>query len=159
AGACDVGFVEAPSIPRGLHSALVGLDRLVLVVAPDHKWARRPGPISIRELAATPLLVRESGSGTRTTLELALTNYPSVDPILELGSSASIRTAVAGGVGPAVLSTLAVEDSTRSGDLRVIEVDGLDLSRQLRAVWRPPRTLQGPAAELVTIALRSAQLP
>lgn len=157
AGACDVGFVESPAIPRGLHSTLVGRDRLVLVVAPGHKWARRNAPISIRELAATPLLVREPGSGTRTTLDLALTDYPSADPILELGSSAAIRTAVAGGVGPAVLSTLAVAESTRSGDLRVVDVDGLELARELRAVWRPPRTLAGPAAELVTIARRSAQ--
>ncbi|AUH67273.1 MULTISPECIES: LysR family transcriptional regulator [Gordonia] len=156
-GACDVGFVESPSIPSGLHSAVVARDRLVLVVPPGHKWSRRRRPIDIAELAATPLLVREPGSGTRTTLEVALTGYDIAPPILELGSSAAIRTAVAGGVGPAVLSTLAVQESARSGELRVIDVDGLDLTRELRAVWRPPRTLQGPAAELVRIARRSAQ--
>ncbi|EGD53477.1 LysR family transcriptional regulator [Gordonia neofelifaecis] len=156
-GTCDVGFVESPSIPPGLHSAVVARDRLVLVVPPGHKWARRRAPIDIAELAATPLLVREPGSGTRTTLEVALADYDMAAPILELGSSAAIRTAVAGGVGPAVLSTLAVQESARSGELRAIDVDGLDLSRELRAVWRPPKTLQGPAAELVRIARRSAQ--
>lgn len=157
AGTCDVGFVETPLVPRGLHSAVVARDRLVVVVAPGHKWARRRNPIEIAELAATPLLEREPGSGTRTTLEHALGDNVRADPLLELGSSAAIRTAAAGGVGPAVLSTLAVAESARSGELRVVEVAGLDLSRELRAVWRPPRTLQGPAAELVRIARRSAQ--
>lgn len=157
AGTCDVGFVETPLIPRGLHSAVVARDRLVVVVPPDHKWVRRHGPIDIAELAATPLLEREPGSGTRTTLEHALGDHVRAEPLLELGSSAAIRTAAAGGVGPAVLSTLAVAESARSGDLRIVDVAGLDLSRELRAVWRPPRTLQGPAADLVRIARRSAQ--
>lgn len=156
-GACDVGFVETPAVPRGLHSTVVARDRLVVIVPPDHKWARRRSPLTSGDLAATPLLVREPGSGTRTTLELALSEYWVAAPILELGSSAAIRTAVAGGVGPAVLSTLAVHESTRRGEVRVVEVDGLDLSRELRAVWRPPRTLHGPAAELVRIARRSTQ--
>ncbi|ALG83420.1 LysR family transcriptional regulator [Gordonia phthalatica] len=157
AGTCDVGFVESPSVPRGLHSAVVARDRLVVIVSPDHKWARRRAPIDVTELAATPLLEREPGSGTRTTLEYALGDHQRAVPLLELGSSAAIRTAVAAGVGPAVLSTLAVAEGTRSGELRVVEVDGLDLSRELRAVWRPPSTLQGPAADLVRIARRSAQ--
>lgn len=156
-GACDVGFVESPSIPRGLHSAVVARDRLVVIVPPGHKWTRRRTPIDIAELAATPLLEREPGSGTRTTLEHALGGHDRAAPLLELGSSAAIRTAVSGGVGPAVLSTLAVAESARSGELHVVDVDGLDLRRELRAVWRPPSALQGPAAELVRIARRSAQ--
>ncbi|MBM7368277.1 LysR family transcriptional regulator [Gordonia hydrophobica] len=157
AGTCDVGFVESPTVPRGLHSAVVARDQLVVIVPPGHKWARRRRPIDVAELAATPLLEREPGSGTRTTLENALGDLERATPVLELGSSAAIRTAVAGGVGPAVLSTLAVAESARSGELRVVHVDGLNLRRELRAVWRPPRTLQGPAAELVRIARRSAQ--
>jgi DNA-binding transcriptional LysR family regulator len=154
--ACDVGFVESPSVPSKLCGTVVARDRLVLVVPPDHRWARRRRKVSAEELAATPLLVREPGSGTRTTLDDALSAFPRAEPILELGSSAAIRTSVAAGVGPAVLSSLAIADDARSGAVRPVEVDGLDLSRALRAVWRPPRELRGPAAELVRIARGSS---
>ncbi|KAA0022170.1 LysR family transcriptional regulator [Antrihabitans cavernicola] len=153
-GSCDVGFVESPTVPRNLHSVVVGRDRLVLVVPADHPWARRRKPLTAAELAAAPLIVREPGSGTRTTLDLALQDYERSAPLIELASAAAIRTSVLGGVGPAVLSTLAVADQVQSGDFRVVEVDGLDLHRSLRAVWRPPRQLIGPAGELVRLARR-----
>jgi DNA-binding transcriptional LysR family regulator len=153
-GSCDVGFVESPTVPRGLHSIAVARDRLVVVVDPSHPWARRRRPLTIAELAATPLVVREPGSGTRTTLDLALHEYDRAAPLLELGSGAAVRTSVLGGVGPAVLSTLAVSTQVAAGELRVVEVDGLDLDRTLRAVWRPPRQLEGPAGDLVRLVRR-----
>jgi DNA-binding transcriptional LysR family regulator len=157
AGGCDVGFVEGPVIPSGLHSVAVARDELVVVVAPEHPWARRRRSLTVAELAATPLVVREEGSGTRRTLDLALQEYQRPVPLLELGSGAAVRTSALGGVGPAVLSTLAVADHVASGHLRVIEVDGLDLSRVLRAVWRPPRKLEGPAGELLRLIVRDRQ--
>lgn len=107
------------------------------------------------ELAATPLVVREEGSGTRRTLDLALQEYDRAAPLLELGSGAAVRTSVLGGTGPAVLSTLAVEEYLESGRLVAVAVDGLDLQRVLRAVWRPPRALSGPAGELVRLITRT----
>jgi DNA-binding transcriptional LysR family regulator len=153
-GACDIGFVEDPSVPAHLNNITVACDRLVVVVHPVHPWARRRRPISIAELAATPLLVREPGSGTRRTLDLAMQEFDCAPPLLELGSGAAIRTSVLGGVGPAVLSTLAIADGVESGELRLVEVAGLNLERSLRAVWRPPRKLGGPAGELLKLALR-----
>ncbi|UYP18079.1 LysR family transcriptional regulator [Rhodococcus sp. Z13] len=153
-GGCDLGFVEGPTVPDGLHSVPVARDRLVVVVPAGHPWARRRRPLTVAELAATPLVVREEGSGTRRTLDLALQEYDRAAPLLELGSGAAVRTSVLGGTGPAVLSTLAVSEYLDSGRLVVVEVDGLDLRRVLRAVWRPPRTLAGPAGELVRMITR-----
>lgn len=149
---CDVGFIEAPAVPEGMNSVVVARDELVVVVFPEHDWARRSGPISAADLATTPLVVREVGSGTRTTLDQALAGVGRVNPLLELGSSAAVRSAVLGGAGPAVLSTLAVEEQIRSGDLKKVEVEGLDLHRVLRAVWSGDRVISGAAGELVSIA-------
>lgn len=151
-GGCDVGFIEAPGIPKGIYSAVVAQDRLTVVVPPDHPWARRRRPVTVEELAGTPLLVREPGSGTRDTLDSALDGYARAGPLLELGSSAAITTAVAGGVGPAVLSTLAVETAVGTGAVRMVDVPGLRVTRDLRAVWQPPSRLAGPAGDLVRIA-------
>ncbi|MEP7333152.1 MAG: LysR substrate-binding domain-containing protein, partial [Terracoccus sp.] len=129
--------------------------RLVVVVTPDHPWARRRRPLTPGELAATSLVEREPGSGTRTTLDDALSAHDRAQPLLELSSGAAIRASVLAGVGPAVISTLAVADQVNAGTLRIVPVDGLSLERRLRAVWRPPRRLDGPAGELVTIARSS----
>lgn len=150
-GACDLGFVESPTIPRTLHSLTVARDELVVVVHPKHPWTRRREPISIAELASTSLLVREPGSGTRITLDLALAEYPRAAPLLELGSAAAIRTSVLAGMGPAVMSTLAVADQVKTGEIKIIPVQDLVLHRALRAVWNGPRQLSGPEAELVRL--------
>jgi molybdate transport repressor ModE-like protein len=156
-GSCDLGFVEGPSVPQHLNKVTVARDRLVVVVYPGHPWARRRRALTMAELAATPLLVREPGSGTRRTLDLALQEFDRAGPLLELGSGAAIRTSVIGGIGPAVLSTLAIGDAVESGQLRLVEVEGLDLKRTLRAVWRPPRNVGGPAGALLKLVLRDSR--
>lgn len=153
-GACDVGFVESPRVPRGLQSLTVAHDSLVVVVAPSHPWARRRRPLTPDELAATPLVVRESGSGTRLTLDSVLTGYEQAAPTLELSSNAAVRASVGAGVAPAVLSVLAVHGALRSGELRAVPVEGLDLGRRLRAVWLPPHRPTGAADDLIKIAQR-----
>jgi DNA-binding transcriptional LysR family regulator len=149
--AVDLGFVESPSAPRDLSTRRVAGDRLVVVVAPDHPWARRRGRLSAKELADTPLVVREQGSGTRETLERALHRLGKemAPPLLELGSSTAVRGAVVAGTGPAVISELAVRSDLEDGRLVAVEVEGLDLSRALRAVWPAGRRLVGPPAELL----------
>src|SRR6516165_4578689 len=53
-GSADIGFTEGPRRPAGLRSKIVGQDRLVVVVAPGHRWARRRSGITAAELAGAP---------------------------------------------------------------------------------------------------------
>ena len=144
-GSADLGFIESPAPPRGLRSRVVAHDELLLIVAPDHKWARRTRPVSPAELAQTPLVTRELGSGTRDSLTAALhavlgDTVQHAPPVLELSSAAAVRAAVLAGAGPAVMSQLAVADDVALGRLRAIPVPQLNLRRQLRAIWLGART-------------------
>lgn len=154
AGRADVGFVESPGVRRGLRSAEVARDRLVIVVAPQHPWATRRRAITDAELARTPLVVRESGSGTRTTLESALAHLDPAPPTLELDSNAAVRISVASGAGPAVLSELAVDDAVRSGGLVIVPTES-EFARCMRAVWLPGSVHE--AAELLIGIARRAR--
>ena len=61
-----------------------------------------------------------------------------------------MRAAVLAGAGPAVLSELAVADDLASHRLGRIPVSGIDLHRQLRAIWLGPRNPPaGPVRDLV----------
>ncbi len=149
-----LGFVEGPHAPTGLHSRVVGGDELVVVVAPGHPWARRRRPLPLRELAATPLLTREPGSGTREALWQVLGRFGEpAAPAAELGSAAAIKAAAAAGVAPAVLSRLVVGDELTGRRLAAVSLDDpAALRRRFRAVWRREEPPAGAAATLLNIA-------
>ncbi|EMF00101.1 LysR family transcriptional regulator [Streptomyces mobaraensis NBRC 13819 = DSM 40847] len=150
AGRADLGFVEGLEVPPGLDGAVIGHDRLVLVTAPTHPWARRRTPLTRAELAATPLILRESGSGTRQVLDAALAAEDGpAPPLLELASTTAVKAAVVSGAGPSVLSELAVVDELATRRLVEVPVTGLGLRRDLRAVWPLGQRPVGPAWDLL----------
>jgi molybdate transport repressor ModE-like protein len=144
-GSADLGFIESPGALTGVRSRVVAQDTLVVIVPPDHKWARRAKGVTAAELSQTPLVVREQGSGTRDWLTAALRaalgdGVEQARPVLELSSSVAVRGAVVHGAGPAVMSRLAVAEDLAIGRLRHVEVPELDLRRDLRAIWAGGRT-------------------
>lgn len=127
----------------------------MIVVAPGHPWSRRRRPISPRQLATTPLVLREEGSGTREVLTDALgTRGLCVTVAMELGSTTAIKAAAMSGEGPAVVSTLAVLAELKSGQLVAVGCEGLQMARTIRAIWAPSRAPSFIAARLLAIAVR-----
>lgn len=150
----DLGFVEGPQVSSALDRQVVATDRLVLVVPPTHPWARLRSVAAV-ELAATRLVQREPASGTRGAMEEALAVHgPMAAPLLELSTTNAVRSAVAAGAGPAVISGLAVVDDVTAGRLVEVEVTGVALVRRLRAVWPRGQRPSGPARTLLDIARR-----
>lgn len=150
AAEADLGFVEGLAVPPGLDGTVIGHDRLVVVTAPGHPWARRRAPLDAAELAATPLILRERGSGTRQVLDAALASHGGVaDPLLELASTTAAKAAVVSGAGPSVLSELAVGEELAARRLVEIPVPGVGLRRDLRAVWPTGHRPTGPARDLL----------
>lgn len=151
-GEAGLGFVEGPAVPPGLECQVVGHDRLTLVVHPGHRWATRTRPVELTELAATPLVQREPGSGTRETIEAVLDGQPDMaQPVVELSSTSAIKAAVEAGMGPAVLSRLAVADDLRRGTLVAVDVRA-DMRRTLRAVWTHGRRVGREYRDVLAVA-------
>ncbi len=154
-GNVDLGFIEGPRPPGRLRSRELLEDELVVVVGTGHPWSRRRRPLSAGDLAATPLVLRERGSGTREVLTDALEEHHlEVTAAMELGSTTAIKAATIAGVGPAVLSALAVSSELQSGQLVAVTCTGLRLQRYLRAIWAAGRAPSGAAARLLAIATR-----
>ena len=155
-GKVGLGFIETPHLPADLVTAHLRDDEMLVVTAPGHPWARRRRPLPLAEIAAAPLVMREAGSGTRDTLtdHLAARVPPLHARIaMELGTSAAVRSAIAMGVGPGVLSRLAVRDDLVLGRLVAVEVAGPPLRRRLTAVWRPDHDPLPPeGARLLAVA-------
>ncbi|GAA1740782.1 LysR family transcriptional regulator [Isoptericola hypogeus] len=152
-GAAELGFVESPGVRRGLRSRTVARDTLVAVVAPGHVWSRR-GSVRPEELVTGRLALREAGSGTREILEDALAGAGVRLPahVPSFGSTAALKAAVRHGDGVAVLSDLTVADDVEAGRLASVPVEGVDLSRRLRVVWKDGATLSTAARRLAAAA-------
>lgn len=119
-GAAEIGFVEGRVNDPDLVFTTVDQDRLVIVAAPGHPWAR------VRSIGATRLLesdwvLREPGSGTRSEFETAL-RARGIDPerlkvAIELPSIEAVRAAVEAGIGATAMSELAVASALKAGAL------------------------------------------
>ncbi|MEV7503367.1 LysR family transcriptional regulator [Streptomyces sp. NPDC093018] len=148
-GEADLGFVEGLSVPAGLDAVVIGHDRLIVVTAPGHPWARRRRPLSPQELGETPLILRERGSGTRQVLDAALGGL--ARPLIELSSTTAVKASAVSGAGPSVLSELAVREELALRRLVAVPVEGVSLRRDLRAVWPKGHRPTGPARDLLAL--------
>ena len=88
------------------------------------------------QLADIPLVLHEPGSGTRATLEMAITvaGWAVCELVLELASTPTVRNAVAAGVAPIPIRALVIARMSLRGRLRIVAVT--DLDRPLLAVWK-----------------------
>jgi DNA-binding transcriptional LysR family regulator len=147
-GQVNLGLVGRKADNPHLEFRPFATDRMVLVVLPDHPWKQRRR-VSLQELSEQPLIVREAGSGSRWCLEQALhragQSLGDLRVVLELGSNEAIKEAIARGLGVAILSAHAVQKELQSGQLRALEVAGLELERAMFVVRDRRRVLPAPA--------------
>jgi DNA-binding transcriptional LysR family regulator len=142
-GEADVGFVGAAVQHPRLSLEPFDIDEIVVAVPADHRLAGRTS-VSMAELAEQPLILRESGSGTRLSVEAALArqglSLPPEATALVLGSTAAVIQAVEQGLGTGFVSSRAVVRRVAAGRLACLGVEGLNLRRPLYLAWLDPVT-------------------
>jgi len=96
---------------------------IVLMMPATHPWAGRP-TVSITELQAAPMVLREKGSATRRTFETALA-AANVQPkvVLEIGSREAVREAVAAGLGLGVVQEPELGEDARIAHATIEDAD------------------------------------
>jgi len=118
-------------------SAVIGKDRLVLIVPPNHHLAEKE-VAKLSDVLKEDYIDREKGSGTREILMKALTDrgYSMMDlhVVMSLGSNSSIITAVSEGYGVSILSEIPAKKAAEAGLVKIIPIVDLDLTRYLYLV-------------------------
>jgi len=101
------------------------MDELVLVVSPDHPWAKRPD-VAIAELKDQDLILREPGAGSRRILleELGKQGIALEDlrVAMELGSCDAVEMAVESRLGVSAVCRGAVKRSLETGRLVAVPI-------------------------------------
>ncbi len=148
-GKVEVGVVGAQVLEPALEYQELMPDELVVVVSSGHHWHGRK-TVTLDEVRAEPLIVRERGSGSRHALERALEavglDWGDFRVVGEMGSTQAIKQAVKAGVGISLISKRAVEDECRANLLWCVKVKDLRFSRFFYLVTHRGRT-RSPLAE------------
>lgn len=149
----DVGLVEGHCHHPQLDARPWLHDELVLVAAPSGAQGLDPrDPTSLEQLRAAVWLLRESGSGTRETGDLAiLPQLHAYRRVIELGSSEAIRQAAAAGLGIACLSRWVVHDALREGRLVELMTPLPPIQRQCFCVLRRGKPFTPALAQFLTL--------
>jgi DNA-binding transcriptional LysR family regulator len=124
-------------------------DKISLVVPAGHRWSGVES-ISREDLAGESLIFREHGSGTGRTFReeyvKAGLGPGDLKVSLCLGSNEAIKQAIQSGAGISFLSELSVKKECERGEMSIVRVRGLEISRHFYLVTRRGRVL-APAAE------------
>jgi DNA-binding transcriptional LysR family regulator len=142
-GRVELGVVGARPGQRILEARELMPDELVVVVPAEHAWARRKN-VTLAEVQAEPMVVRERGSGSRQALEQALgdagTSLAAFKIVGEMGSTQAIKQAVRAAVGVSLISRRAVEDECRAGVVSCLTIERLDIQRAFYLITHRDRT-------------------
>lgn len=136
-GEVSVGLVGRKADGPHLEFRFFAADRMVLVVPSGHALGKKKS-VTVGQLAAHPLVLREAGSGLRHCFEKALDragrSLADLRVALELGSNEAIKEAVSRGVGVAILSVLAVQKEIKSGTLHAVRLKDIHCDREMFVV-------------------------
>jgi len=152
-----LGMIEGPAMRRGLRIEPLMRDRMVLIAAAKSspssartRLADAPASIALAALTTIPLLMRERGSGSRRVVERALkqagVTVNSLRVIMELDSTEAIVSGVEAGLGMGFVSESAIVKELRLGTLRVVNLEGFAIERNLSLIYPAGQEPTGAAA-------------
>ncbi|MBN1929795.1 MAG: LysR family transcriptional regulator [Chlorobiaceae bacterium] len=152
-GKITLGLIEGESKRRDINYTPFARDEIILICNPAHPLARKE-EIRLDDLAATPLLLREPGSGTleviASGLKLAGLRLSDMKVEMHLGSSESIKSYLMNSQEcMAFISRDAVKREIEEGRLKTLRVRKLSMHRQFYFI-----TLHGQSGGLGDLFMR-----
>jgi DNA-binding transcriptional LysR family regulator len=155
-----LGIIEGPAMRREVKTERMVKDEMVLIVSPNHVWARRKG-IAAGELAKASLLLRERGSGSRRVVERALkmAGLPMrmLQLTMELDSTEAIISGVEAELGVGFVSRWALGKVLRLGTVKVVGVQGMAMVRDFSFAWLAGTEVVGAAGAFRRFAVGDSQ--
>jgi DNA-binding transcriptional LysR family regulator len=149
-GSLDLGIVTLPLKSPNLKIHTINRDRLRFMVSAKNPMAQR-SHVTLEEVASSPLIFPKTGF-TRQVLDKLFRPYRSRLRIaMELPSIGMIKTFVAADVGISIISESFARDQVKSGEVKLLNVEGFDMYRELALVYRRDRSL--PRAVQALIAM------
>lgn len=133
----DLGLVEGHTHKSHLRYTPFMRDELVLVASTSSRWANLDA-VMPEELLSLPLVIRENGSGSLEVIEHILSQHhirlSQLNIIMQLGSTESIKRFIERADCMAVISIQAVLSEIKSGQLKIVDIEGITFERNFSFV-------------------------
>ncbi|OQX25322.1 MAG: LysR family transcriptional regulator [Desulfobacteraceae bacterium IS3] len=131
-GVLELGVVGAGTVDKRVSQEKLIEDEMSVIVPESHRWAKRKS-ITADMLMREPFIIRERGSGTLKSIQnsLSRSGYSIADlrVVAEMGSTEAVIQGIKNKVGVSCLSCIAVSDELKTGTLKALTVESLDLRR------------------------------
>lgn len=142
-GSLELGLVGAKTSDRDIQLKKLIEDEMRLIVTADHKWAGKKY-IHPELLFKEPFIIRERGSGTLKSIQLSIKekgyHIDDFNTISEMGSTQAVIQGIKSKVGISILSTIAVEEELKTGTLKALAINGLNLKRSFFLIRHKQRS-------------------
>ena len=154
----ELGFIGGRFEEERIEFEPMGED--TIVCAASSELAAGCGyKLNLEELCKRPLVVREDGSGTQKAVYKALATTmvkkEQLNIVAVLGSTEAIRRALLNGTGYAFVSSMSVSEELANGQLAMVRIPGLNISRNFYAARRNGRELSPAASVFRNIMMAS----
>jgi DNA-binding transcriptional LysR family regulator len=154
----DLGFVGHPVRDERLSILWFLTDELVVIVPPDHRWAKRQS-IQSHQLADEPFLISREGSGTRRTIEERLRSKGiTLNRVMEFGNIEGVKNAVEAGLGISIISKYAIAREVSLDLIRSVRLAGIETRRDFYIIYRRDKYLNNLIKTLLFF-LKDAEIP
>jgi DNA-binding transcriptional LysR family regulator len=153
----DMVIMGEPPKGHGLQAERFMENPLVVIAAAAHPLARLKRPLLLTEIVAERFIVREKGSGTRSTIERHLhKHHISYQTTLEMRSNETIKHAVGAGLGLGIVSMHTIQPELDSGRLVILAVENFPIRRHWYVVMRKGKRLSPIAREFKSFVMTEA---
>jgi len=135
-GTIDCGVLIAREIPPGLEVDVVGIEELVFICAPSHRFAERD-IVRIEDLAEEPFIMAPKGSAFRKVIDDLLQQHGlhKVSVHMELDGAEGLMRAVQQGVGIGLALRSGVEWELEQGVVNQVHVGSLRLLLDMGLIY------------------------
>jgi DNA-binding transcriptional LysR family regulator len=141
-GAMDIGFVEGKVTNEEIALRPWFKDELVVLAGPSDPLSHNKYFDVKTDLKHSKWIMREQGSGTAAIFLEKMKDYiQDIHVVMEMGHPEAVKRAVESGVGIACLSSLTVCREVENGWLKSLNVDGIDMTRQLLIIYRKDKVM------------------
>ena len=132
----EVDFALVSILPKKIKVEKIDLmqNKLFLVGNMEEDFSKKKNIEAI--LQNRPLLFRESGSGTRQTMERFIDqNAIKIEKKMELTSNEAIKQAILAGLGYSIMPLIGIRKEMQNNELQIIPLKGLPIKTNWSLIW------------------------
>lgn len=146
----EVDFALVSLLPDHLQVEQIALmdNKLYLVGSSEEFIFQKQHPDILTKV---PLILRESGSGTRKVMERFIKQHNfKVSSRLELTSNEAVKQAVIAGLGYSIMPLIGIRNELSRGDLKIVPVENFPIKSTWKLIWLKNKKLSPAATAYLT---------